>query len=84
MVQVGDTVYYTGDMANDSAWLKVSCTGPTNIGMVEDGTYGGRVFNVQPSNIGDTYKGHCDPRFVTLTAYNEYKARLGSPTRAAL
>ncbi len=80
-VHVGEEVYYTGDMANDSGWLKITCTGPTNIGMVEGGVYGGRVFNVKPSNIGDVYKGHCDPRFVTKAAFNAYRGRMGYPTR---
>lgn len=69
-VKTGDKVFYTGDRANDPAWLTVSCTGPTNIGMVASD---GEAFNVSPNAIGDTYRGHCDPRFVTKDAYDAYR-----------
>ena len=70
MVKIGDQVYYTGDRANNPAWLTVECIGSKNIGMI---SADGEAFNVLPSNIGDTYKGNCDPRFVTKYAYDTYR-----------
>ncbi len=31
-----------------------------------------RTAKLYPSQIGDIYRGHCNPRFVTLKAYQKY------------
>ncbi len=73
----GDRVYYTGDMANDPAWLTVtevhtdSLNQPVYVTMQPDG--GGKPWNINTEQIGYMYKGHCDPRFVTKKAYDAYR-----------
>ena len=70
---IGDRIYYTGDMANDSAWLIVSSTthptGALELKHAEDESAWGFV---HPVMIGDFYQGHCNPRFVTAKAYTTY------------
>ncbi len=69
-VKVGDMIYYTGDMANPDGWGNVERVTLENVVLrLQDG----RVLNVLPQAIGDIYRGHYDPRFVTLAAYAHYK-----------
>jgi len=75
-VQEGDRIYYTGDMANDSAWCAVSEVHTDSLGQpvyvalrpedTED------RWTIHVAQIGDKYHGHCDPRFVTERAHNAY------------
>ena len=71
-LEIGSRVYYTGDMANDPAWLTVvSQRGPDSYDLreVETGTVRRGVMF-----IGHVYQGHCDPRYVTGEAYAAYQA----------
>jgi hypothetical protein len=55
----GTRVYYTGDMANQSANCEVVGQRAGQIHLREiDGT---REFFVFPSHIGHEYHGHCNP-----------------------
>ena len=71
-IQVGDRIYYTGDMANMAHWCVVD----------ELDTYGARLKEenrpfmtyVTYSGIGLAYEGHGNPRFYTEAAFNEWKA----------
>jgi hypothetical protein len=74
-----DRVYYTGDMANASAWCTVLKVNKTKEGRVyydllrtEEKDVIRGVFD---SHIGRQYFGHCNPRFVTGDAYNTYYAK---------
>ena len=70
-VEVNDRLYYTGDMANPDGWGTVRGVTPPEVEMVCDD---GRVFHILAYTIGDTYKGHCDPPFVTAKAVLVYRA----------
>jgi hypothetical protein len=67
-------VYYTGDMANSPGWFDV--TGADNYGVnrLEEDKGEGRTFHVSPSQVGNVYHGHCNPRFVTEVAYKAFHA----------
>ncbi len=71
----GDGVYYTGDMANQSANTKVASVDRTPDGSVyyllesDDGRAFRGVFD---RHIGRVYHGHCNPRFVTEAARQEF------------
>jgi hypothetical protein len=70
-------IYYTGDMANHSGWFKVTGTQNGKIVLKEcDGELtmtGGRTMIIYAQQVGDVYKGHCNPRFVTEAAYKAYR-----------
>lgn len=74
-----DRIYYTGDMANASAWcqvLRVNMNGGNvyyDLLRVEERDVIRGVFD---SHIGREYFGHCNPRFVTEDAYNAFYAKL--------
>ena len=68
----GARIYYTGDMANQDGWGTI--TEGTRI--VHDQYHvtmdDGREFWLSQYAIGDVYKGHCDPRFVTKAAHDAW------------
>lgn len=71
----GDRVYYTGDQANDAAWLTVTAVAEADRCyelVSKDGRVFSRIFDCQ---IGREYHGHCNPRFVTGNAYDSYRAQ---------
>ena len=69
----GDRIYYTGDMANASGWFTVTRVGgPRDVELKECPGGDGRTINTPALMIGDLYKGHCNPRFVTAKAYAAY------------
>lgn len=76
------TIYYTGDVCNNDGWFTlVAIAEPTSYGqaikLVEDeGEYSeGRTINLPGvHHVGDVYRGHCNPRFVTKEAYDAYRA----------
>lgn len=71
-------VYYTGDMANAPGWFHPvgDMDDPSaHINLYEDGGEGRKFLQVRRSRIGDEYKGHCNPRFVTEEAYEAYYAQ---------
>jgi hypothetical protein len=74
-----DRVYYTGDVCNQPAWCQVLTVKQA----------GGRVYydlyrieerdvicGVFDNHIGREYFGHCNPRFVTGEAYDDYRQKL--------
>lgn len=69
--EVGDRIYYTGDIANDPAWCTVVTSSASDVALKRDTD--GRVMHVYPVMIGSVYRGHCDPRFVTAKAYLMYQ-----------
>lgn len=75
-MNIGDRIHYSGDMANLGCWAKVVELSPTNFGMMvrlkEEGA-DGREFLVHDWQIGEVYKGHCNPRFVTEQAFNTFR-----------
>ena len=71
---LGDRIYYTGDMANASGWLEV--TGYSEGIYVDCREIEGerREFpKLFASSIGTKYEGHCNPRFVTAEAYQAWR-----------
>ncbi len=73
----GLEVYYTGDMANPDGFGQVAWTSVAGDSLVK--LDDGREFRIKRSDIGSKYEGNCSVRFVTRTAYNEYReARLKS------
>lgn len=74
MLREGDRIHYSGDLANEPGWFRVELdrVGPW---LVEEN--GDRRFTVSPTQIGDVYKGHCSPRFVTEAAYRAFYAAPG-------
>jgi hypothetical protein len=78
-VNQGDVIYYTGDMANASGWFVVSARVSANqIRLTEVNGGEDRVKIVSDWHIGELYQGHCDPRFVTLAAYNAWREQRGA------
>ncbi len=72
-LEIGHKIYYTGDMANQSGWFKVfNIRSNGSYDLLEiDGDH--RPFcGVHSFTIGDTYAGHCNPRFVTVEAYRAF------------
>ena len=69
--EIGDKIYYTGDRANRARWLTVQSVAPDDVAL-RDADEPDYVLHVFPSAIGDTYRGHHDPRFVTWDAYNAH------------
>ena len=71
-----DRVYYTGDMANASAWcqvLRVNRAGDRvyyDLYRIEERDVIRGVFD---NHIGREYFGHCNPRFVTGEAYDAFR-----------
>ena len=75
--EIGDKVYYTGDRANRARWLTVQSVSPDGAVLsgsvvLRDADAPDYVVGVPPAMIGDTYRGHHDPRYVTWDAYNAY------------
>jgi hypothetical protein len=71
-----DRVYYTGDMANASAWCKVLRVYRDAYGVAYDLMRieaKDVICGVHDSHIGREYFGHCNPRFVTGEAYDAYR-----------
>ncbi len=76
-LEIGTKLFYTGDIANASDWgeiLSKSESPSDGFGgwvevKFEDGKSTAKLW---PSQIGDVYRGHCNPRFVTLEAYQKY------------
>ncbi len=78
MYEVGQEIYYTGDMANRSGWGKITHVRPC---VYDEYVYtyemaDGRVFNLTPKIIGQKFEGHSGTRFVTLEAYKAYKKKV--------
>jgi len=76
--EIGDKIYYTGDNRtgdydgmNRARWLTVESVSPDAV-VLRDADDPDYVQHVVPSAIGDTYRGHHDPRYVTWDAYNAY------------
>jgi hypothetical protein len=82
-LSIGDRVYYTGDMANQPAWLTVTSErSPDCYDMKEGGPNGGTFAGIHARAIGTEYHGHCNPRFVTEAAYIAfYDARMAELKR---
>lgn len=79
IVKAGDRIFYTGDMANDSDWATVVKVWSDGFGEHVDLQYdSGRTTRVSPSQVGERYEGHCNPRFVTERAVEEYRDRMAS------
>ena len=74
-IELNSKVYYTGDMANRSGWFKVTAlTGAGSYLTLTEQEGEGRVFHgIYPAQVGNVYQGHCNPRFVTETAYRAFK-----------
>ena len=77
-LNVGDRIYYTGDMANLDWWGTITdfCT-PDMVTIQIDVEAEGFTNNrhaVAYWNIGKVYKGHGDPRFYTKAAVDEFDA----------
>ena len=82
--EIGDKIYYTGDNRtgdydgmNRARWLTVQSVSPDGAVLsgsvvLRDADAPDYVLHVFPSAIGDTYRGHHDPRYVTWDAYNAY------------
>tara|TARA_Y100000310_G_scaffold318201_1_gene371983 strand:- start:39 stop:317 length:279 start_codon:yes stop_codon:yes gene_type:complete len=75
--EIGDKIYYTGDRANRARWLTVqSVESRRGVGsddyVLRDADDPDYVLHVPLAMIGDTYRGHHDPRYVTWDAYNAY------------
>lgn len=75
-LEIGTKIYYTGDMANIEGFGEI-------IDIKDSKFYGpkadiyvkledGRDMRILPLNISNEYHGTCNPRFVTLDAYNRY------------
>jgi hypothetical protein len=73
-IEVGSRVHYSGDMANDGGWFRVSAVragSRPSYDLVEvDGA--GRTWRGVFIDPADRYAGHCSPRFVTGEAYDAY------------
>ena len=68
----GTQIYYTGDYANKSGFgtiIKVN-QGKVLIAMDDE-----KIKNIPSIMIGDEYKGHCNPRFVTKKAWEEWREK---------
>lgn len=65
-------IYYTGDMANSSGHFEVTSNVRGQVTLKE--IDGDRKFTVYASQIGEEYFGHCNPRFVTETARQAWRA----------
>jgi hypothetical protein len=73
MPNVTKRIYYTGDMANHSGWFAVTPAHNGNLRLIEEDGGEGRDFIIGAYQVGDVYKGHCNPRFVTEAAYRAYR-----------
>ena len=72
-ITIGTRIFYTGDIANNEDWGTVSrrlSDGVIALKMDEDK----EEWLIEEAQIGDVYEGHCDPRFVTLRAYDDFLA----------
>ena len=69
---VGERIYYTGDMANQPAWLTVTALdrAANHIAVLWDD---GRTDVLFPGQIGRTYEGHANPRFYPEHAVNVWR-----------
>jgi len=70
-LHMGERIYYTGDICNQSDWGTVAKIESGNVCLQMDN--GGQMW-VWDTAIGNVYQGHCNPRFVTQTAYDTYRA----------
>jgi hypothetical protein len=70
---IGSKVYYTGDMANGSGWFTVASSGPFYTLKELPGGEDRTLRGIYPTQIGSVYRGHCNPRFVTETAYRAFQ-----------
>jgi hypothetical protein len=70
-IQLGTEIYYTGDVANDSGYFKTTFVSEGLVKLKE--IDGARSFSLYPSQIGDIYRGHCNPRFVTKEAVQNFR-----------
>jgi hypothetical protein len=72
-VRVNDRIHYSGDMANTAGWFVA--TQVRNDGTVNLEEQGGenRIMCINALQIGNFYRGHCDPRFVTEAAVEKFK-----------
>jgi hypothetical protein len=75
MYNVGQRIYYTGDMANRSGWGIITNARPCKWYslnyMLE--MQDGRIFTIHPHMISDTFNGSSTFRFITKEAYDEYR-----------
>ena len=69
---IGQRVFYTGDQANDPAWLTVVAPRGENSYDLQE-TETGRIRR-GVMFVGSVYAGHCDPRYVTGEAYDTHMA----------
>lgn len=84
---IGTKVFYTGDIANPSAWLEVvsvKSAGSQAYYTLKDCESGAVRFGTWDNHIGREYFGHCNPRYVTKVAYDAYRnARISTMRPAA-
>lgn len=76
-MEIGAKIYYTGDMANPSGWFAVSKIQDETVDLQElpDGfpDEPRTIRRIFIAHIGREYTGHCGTRFVTESAYNNYR-----------
>lgn len=70
-IQIGTEIYYTGDVMNESGHFKATFVSEALVKLKE--IDGDRSFSLYPSQIGDIYRGHCNPRFVTKEAVQNFR-----------
>ena len=75
-LKVDDGIHYSGDMANSRGFYRVKKVIRTSATLEEIGGEG-RTATVHDFQVGDEYKGHCNPRFVTRKAYDRYFESMG-------
>lgn len=72
----GLRVYYTGDMANDGGFGTVKNIDKTNYGnWIKIKFDDGRNISVNEYQFSKEFKGNGSTRFVTLSAYNEFREK---------
>lgn len=84
---IGAKVFYTGDMANPSAWLEViamKSAGSQAYYTLKDCESGAIRLGMWGDHIGREYFGHCNPRYVTKAAYDAYRQAAIAEMRRAV
>lgn len=81
-MELGGLIYYTGDMANNCGWFRITAINSNSVDLEElplgdDRDFRGILF----TSIGDVYKGHCNPRFVTEDAFHSYRRQVLASVR---
>ena len=77
---IGQKIYYTGDMANQDGFGEIveietnDRFGITEYKIEMQDDEEERTMWISANSITDVYKGHCGFRFVTLEAYDKFRA----------